>query len=93
MLSAEPRVFTEGLEQLDELTDHLETLYAGTTTHGSVLLHELASTDNPIEALYDATQTPIVHAMSSIHAFITVFVYLTRAAQVPFCSFFTSSIY
>ena len=82
MLSQESKVFVEGLNQLNNLMDQLDQLYSGVSTSGSVLLHELAVTDNPLEALYDSTQTPIVHAMSAVHAYINVFVYLSRGAQV-----------
>ena len=82
MLSQETQVFKEGLKQLNDLMDNLDQLYANVKTSGSVLLNELAATDNPLEALYDSTQTPIVHAMSAVHAYINVFVYLSRGAQV-----------
>ncbi|XP_066927721.1 E3 ubiquitin-protein ligase HUWE1-like isoform X2 [Clytia hemisphaerica] len=81
MLSQETKVFKEGLKQLNDLMDNLDQLYANVKTSGSVLLNELAGTDNPLEALYDSTQTPIVHAMSAVHAYINVFVYLSRGAQ------------
>lgn len=82
MLSQENKVFKEGLTQLNELTDELDALYSNATTSGSVLLHELAASENPLEALYDSSKTPIVHAMSAIHAYINVFVFLSRGAQV-----------
>lgn len=84
MLSQESKVFEEGLNQLSDLMDQVDQLYSGVSTSGSVLLHELAAADNPLEALYDSTQTPIVHAMSSVHAYINVFVHLSRGAQVKY---------
>lgn len=82
MLSQENKVFKEGLTQLNELTDELDALYNNTVTSGSVLLHELAASDMPLDALNDSTKTPIVHTMSAIHAYINVFVFLCRGAQV-----------
>lgn len=84
MLSQEGNVFKEGLVQLNDLMDNLDTLYTGVQTSRSVLLQELAATDNPLEALYDSKQTPIVHALSAVHAYINVFIYLSRGAQVCF---------
>ena len=81
MLSQEGNVFKEGLVQLNDLMDNLDTLYTGVQTSRSVLLQELAATDNPLEALYDSKQTPIVHALSAVHAYINVFIYLSRGAQ------------
>ena len=84
MLAQDNKVFTEGLKQLDSLVDHLNTLYTATNTNGSVLLHELAATENPLEALYNSQETPLVHALSATHAYVNVFVFICRGAQVNF---------
>ena len=82
MLAQENKVFKEGLIQLNNLVDTLDSLYVAKNTNSSVLLCELAATDNPLEALYDSMQTPLVHAMSAIHAYVNVFVFICRGAQV-----------
>ena len=84
MLSQDAKVFKEGMKQLDELADYVESLYSQSTSKGSVLLSELASTSNPLEALYDKEVTPLVHAMSAAHAYVNVFVFICRGAQVSF---------
>ena len=92
MLSQDTKVFKEGMKQLDELADYVESLYSQSTSKGSVLLSELASTSNPLEALYEKEVTPLVHAMSAAHAYVNVFVFICRGAQVRFFFFEGSGI-
>merc|ERR1711962_885026 len=81
VLAHENKVFKEGLHQLNNLIDELDSLYAAKNTSSSVLLNELAATACPHEALYDSKQTPLIHAISAVHAYINVFVFVCRGAQ------------
>ena len=82
MLAQDSRVFKEGLTQLNLQVDKLNLIYTRSENQGSALLHELASAEVPLEALYDYKQTPIVHAMSTTHAYVNVFIFICRGAQV-----------
>ncbi|XP_065656940.1 E3 ubiquitin-protein ligase HUWE1 isoform X2 [Hydra vulgaris] len=81
LLAQDSRVFKEGLTQLNSQINELNSIYTQSESQGSALLHELASTEVPLEALYDYKKTPVVHAMSTTHAYVNVFIFICRGAQ------------
>jgi hypothetical protein len=52
-----------------------------TLPDGSVLIRELAQADNPLEAVNCPTQTPLLHAVCSIHSFIYLLITLGKINQ------------
>jgi len=81
ILAPDNKVFKEGLTQLDLLLDQLSPLCQTSDRRGSVLLHELASNEQPGLAMHRKTQTPLLHAMSATHAYINMFVHICRGSQ------------
>ena len=82
VLAQDNKVFKEGLTQLNHLLDQLSPLYQASCMKGSVLLHELASNEQPGQAMHKKSQTPLLHAMSAAHAYINMFVHICRGSQV-----------
>ena len=84
-LSKEPSVLKEGLVHLDEVLKQLEPLHQPLEAPGgSVLLRELANASQNPDATLSPTATPLLHALSSAHAYIMMFVHVCRIGQVGF---------
>ena len=66
----------EVLERLEPLHSPLES------PGGSVLLRELANAAHIHEATLSSSATPLLHALSAAHAYITMFVHVCRMGQV-----------
>ncbi|XP_023930490.1 E3 ubiquitin-protein ligase HUWE1 [Lingula anatina] len=81
-LSHEPQVLKQGLLQLNEVLQSLEPLHKPLPPPGgSVLLRELVNSNNVLEAIHSASATPLLHAVSSAHAYIMMFVHVCRVGQ------------
>nr|XP_006822183.1 PREDICTED: E3 ubiquitin-protein ligase HUWE1-like [Saccoglossus kowalevskii] len=81
-LAHEPQVLKQGLLHLNEVLQSLEPLHQPLEAPGgSVLLRELASCPNMAEASLSSSATPLLHAMSSAHAYIMMFVHVCRVGS------------
>ncbi|MGH0140167.1 UNVERIFIED_CONTAM: hypothetical protein FKN15_070494 [Acipenser sinensis] len=81
-LSHEPKVLQESLLQLDGILSSLELLHRPIDSPGgSVLLRELASAGNVTDATLSAQATPLLHSLTSAHAYIMMFVHTCRVGQ------------
>ncbi|XP_061178702.1 E3 ubiquitin-protein ligase HUWE1-like [Saccostrea echinata] len=81
-LSREPQVLKQGLMKLDEVLQKLSPLHQPLDPPGgSVLLRELASVTSPSDATLSPQATPLLHALSSCHAYIMMFVHVCRMGQ------------
>ena len=73
----------QGLLQLNEVLLKLEPLHRPMPEPGgSVLLQELAAASSQPDATLSPTATPLLHALSAAHAYITMFVHVCRMGQV-----------
>ncbi|XP_048739045.2 E3 ubiquitin-protein ligase HUWE1-like isoform X5 [Ostrea edulis] len=81
-LSREPQVLKQGLVKLDEVLQRLSPLHEPLDLPGgSVLLRELSSVISPSDATLSPQATPLLHALSSCHAYIMMFVHVCRMGQ------------
>lgn len=80
-LSSEVQVLKQGLTNVKDVLNLLDALpQCLEPPGGSVLLHELAElcpANGPIP-----TATPLLTALSSVHAYVTMFTHVCRASQV-----------
>ena len=73
----------EGLKKLNTVLEGLEPLHQPLDgPGGSVLLRELASVAHIPDATLSPTATPLLHALSSAHAYIMMFVHVCKMGQV-----------
>ncbi|XP_076109103.1 E3 ubiquitin-protein ligase HUWE1-like isoform X2 [Mytilus galloprovincialis] len=81
-LSREPKVLKQGLVKLDEVLQSLEGLHKPLDAPGgSVLLRELANVAHLPDAIQSPQLTPLLHALSSCHAYIMMFVHVCKMGQ------------
>ncbi|XP_078340185.1 E3 ubiquitin-protein ligase HUWE1-like isoform X5 [Crassostrea virginica] len=81
-LSREPQVLKVGLTKLDEVLEKLSPLHRPLEAPGgSVLLRELASVASPTDATLSPQATPLLHTLSSCHAYVMMFVHVCRMGQ------------
>ncbi|KAK2707710.1 E3 ubiquitin-protein ligase HUWE1-like [Artemia franciscana] len=80
-LAHEAQVLKVGLSHLQKTIEVLSPLTSYTSESGSYLLHEISLMDNPSEANRDPKSTPILHAISATHSFITMFIHVCRTSQ------------
>ncbi|RUS89503.1 hypothetical protein EGW08_002736 [Elysia chlorotica] len=81
-LSKEAEVLRGGLLQMKEVLERLEPLHSPLESPGgSVLLRELANAAHIPEATLSSSATPLLHALSAAHAYITMFVHVCRMGQ------------
>lgn len=81
-LAHEPQVLKVSLEQLATVVDQLEPLQSHwEQSQGSVLLRELANCKNIESAFSNATETPLLHAMSAVHGYVVMLVHVCRTGQ------------
>ncbi|ODN05632.1 E3 ubiquitin-protein ligase HUWE1 [Orchesella cincta] len=65
------RVTTKPLEKLHAVLMRLDVLDRTIDSPGSsVLLRELANSKNPVEAVGNCLETPILHDMTAVHSLI-----------------------
>lgn len=70
------------LEQLAAVVDQLEPLQSHwEQSQGSVLLRELANCKNIESAFSNASETPLLHAMSAVHGYVVMLVHICRTGQ------------
>lgn len=82
-LAHEGQVLDKGLEKLHAVLQRLDVLDRTIETPGSsVLLRELANSKNPIEAVSNCLETPILHDMTAVHSLIMMFIHVCRTGQV-----------
>lgn len=82
-LLRDPKVLEEGLKKLNTVLEGLEPLHRPIDgPGGSVLLRELASVAHIPDATLSPAATPLLHALSSAHAYITMFVHVCKMGQV-----------
>ena len=92
-LLRDPHVLEEGLEKLNGVLQKLEPLHQPLESPGgSVLLHELASVAHLPDATLSPQATPLLHALSSAHAYIMMFVHVCRMGQVRNMNFFIAFV-
>jgi hypothetical protein len=88
-LAREPQVVDQALSSLadalvkcEKLFDsYLEPSADGQHVDGSVLIRELAQTDNPLEACNVPAQTPLLHAISSVHSIVYLLITLGKISH------------
>lgn len=81
-LSREPQVLKQGLLKLDEVLQSLESLHKPLEAPGgSILLRELANVAHLPDAIQSPQSTPLLHALSSCHAYIMMFVHVCKMGQ------------
>ena len=86
-LSHEPQVLKQGLLHLNEVLQTLEPLHKFVDPPGgSVLLRELANASQNPDAILSAQCTPLLHALSAAHAYITMFTHVCKVGQVRYKS-------
>lgn len=70
------------MEQLAAVVDQLEPLQSHwEQSQGSVLLRELANCKNIESAFSNASETPLLHAMSAVHGYVVMLVHVCRTGQ------------
>ncbi|CAO1370647.1 unnamed protein product [Diamesa hyperborea] len=81
-LTHEPSVLQVALEQLSTVVEQLQPLQNHMEhTSSSVLLKELANCQDINHAFTNATYTPLLHAMSAVHGYVVMLVYVCRSGQ------------
>lgn len=81
-LAHEPQVLKVSLEQLATVVDQLEPLQSHwEQSQGSVLLKELANCKTIESAFSNASETPLLHAMSAVHGYVVMLVHVCRTGQ------------
>lgn len=81
-MAHEPQVLKVSLEQLAAVVDQLEPLQSHwEQSQGSVLLRELANCKNIESAFSNASETPLLHAMSAVHGYVVMLVHVCRTGQ------------
>lgn len=81
-LAHEGLVLDKGLEKLHTVLLRLDVLDKTIDCPGSsVLLRELANSKNPLEAVSNCLETPILHDMTAVHSLIMMFIHVCRTGQ------------
>ena len=87
-LSHEPQVLKQGLLHLNEVLQTLEPLHKFVDPPGgSVLLRELANASQNPDAILSAQATPLLHALSAAHAYITMFTHVCKVGKRIICNY------
>ena len=83
MLAHEPQVLKQGMVLLKESLDKLQpSVYNPSENTDLSICHEVVSASKPDKAMHSPQQTPVLHAVSAVHAYITMFLYVCRSGQV-----------
>ena len=83
-LSHEPQILQQGLLSLNAVLDSLEPLHRFVDPPGgSVLLQELANAPTgPPDPITSAQATPLLHGLTSAHAYVAMFTHVCKVGQV-----------
>ncbi|XP_031573679.1 E3 ubiquitin-protein ligase HUWE1-like isoform X3 [Actinia tenebrosa] len=83
MLAHEPQVLKQGLLLLKQSLDKLKSnIYNPSENTDLSICHEVVSAAKPDKAMHSPQQTPLLHAITAVHACITMFLYVCRSGQV-----------
>lgn len=83
MLAHEPQVLKQGLLLLKQSLDKLQSnVYNPSENTDLSICHEVVSSAKPDKAMHSPQQTPLLHAVTAVHACITMFLYVCRSGQV-----------
>ena len=83
MLSHEAQVLKQGLTLLCEVLTTLEPLIARSSESPvCLLLHEVATSGRPQQAMASVQLTPLLHGIVAAHAYISMFLHVCKVGQV-----------
>lgn len=83
MLSHEAQVLKQGLTLLIDVLTSLEPLISRSDVSPlSILLHEVASSGRPQQAMVSMQLTPLLHGIVAAHAYISMFLHVCKVGQV-----------
>ena len=83
MLSHEAQVLKQGLTVLSDVLNNLEPLFSRSASSPiSLLLHEVASSSRPQQAMASVQQTPLLHGVVAAHAYVGMFLHVCKVGQV-----------
>lgn len=83
MLSHEAQVLKQGLTLLIDVLTSLEPLISRSDLSPlSILLHEVASSGWPQQAMASMQLTPLLHGIVAAHAYISMFLHVCKVGQV-----------
>ena len=83
MLSHEAQVLKQGLTLLTDVLTSLEPLISRSEESPlSILLHEVASSGRPQQAMASMQLTPLLHGIVAAHAYISMFLHVCKVGQV-----------
>ena len=83
MLSHEAQVLKQGLTFLGDVLTALEPMMSRSPESPvSLLLHEVASSGRPQQAMTSAQLTPLLHAIVAAHAYVSMFLHVCKVGQV-----------
>ena len=83
-LAHEPQVLQQGLLSLNVVLGSMAAFHRFMEPPGgSVLLHELADgQDKAADPTLQAQATPLLHKLTAVHAFVSMFTHVCKASQV-----------
>ena len=83
MLSHEAQVLKQGLTLLTDVLTSLEPLISRSEESPlSILLHEVALSGRPQQAMASMQLTPLLHGIVAAHAYISMFLHVCKVGQV-----------
>ena len=83
MLAHESQVLKQGLTLLSDVLTTLEPLILRTAESPiSLLLHEVASSGRPQQAMASVQLTPLLHGIVAAHAYVGMFLHVCKVGQV-----------
>ena len=83
MLSHEAQVLKQGLAVLNSVLTNLEALISRSADSPvSLLLHEVASSGRPQQAMASVQLTPLLHGIVAAHAYVGMFLHVCKVGQV-----------
>jgi E3 ubiquitin-protein ligase HUWE1 len=82
-LAREQQVIDQALFSLQDVLKNCEVFFTSNKQKfdGSVLIHELALAENPLDAINCPSQTPLLHTISSVHSYIYLLITLGKTSQ------------
>ena len=83
MLSHEAQVLKQGLTLLgDALTTLEPRITRSAESPVSMLLHEVALSGRPQQAMVSVQLTPLLHGIVAVHAYVGMFLHVCKVGQV-----------
>lgn len=83
MLSHEAQVLKQGLTLLgDVLTTLVPRITRSAESPVSILLHEVALSGRPQQAMASMQLTPLLHGIVAVHAYVGMFLHVCKVGQV-----------